>query len=49
MKKKIFITGGTGTLGINLIKKLSNTDHKLFVIYRDKKKLLPFKDLKKKN
>ena len=48
MKKKIFITGGTGTLGINLIKKLSNTDHKLFVIYRDKKKLLPFKNLKKK-
>ncbi len=48
MKKKIFITGGTGTLGINLVKKLLKTNHKIFLIYRNKKKLFPFKGLEKR-
>ena len=48
MKKKILITGGTGTLGINLVKKLLQTNHKIFLIYRNKKKLFPFKGYEKK-
>ena len=48
MKKKILITGGTGTLGINLVKKLSKTNHKIFLIYRSKKKLVPFINIDKK-
>ncbi len=48
MKKKILITGGTGTLGINLVKKLSKTKHKIFLIYRSKKKLVPLSNIDKK-
>ena len=48
MKKKIFITGGTGMLGINLIHRLLKENYKLYVIYRNKKKLYPFKSIKKK-
>ena len=47
MKDKIFITGGTGTVGINLIHKLVQEKKNIFVLYRYKKKLYPFKKINK--
>ncbi len=48
MIESILVTGGTGMLGINLVKKLVQTGIKPYVIYRDKKKLFPFYKIKNK-
>ena len=42
----VLITGGTGMIGINLIEKLVAAGIRPNVIYRDKKKLLPFLAIK---
>ena len=44
----VLITGGTGMIGINLIEKLVAAGIRPNVIYRDKKKLLPFLAIKNK-
>lgn len=44
----ILITGGTGMIGINLVEKLVAMGIKPNVIYRDKKKLIPFSSIKNK-
>ena len=44
----VLITGGTGMIGINLVEKLVSLGIKPNVIYRDKKKLLPFSSIKNK-
>lgn len=35
---KILITGGTGFIGISLVKKLTNSKHEILVLTRQKKK-----------
>lgn len=44
----VLITGGTGMIGINLVEKLVSLGIRPNVIYRDKKKLLPFSSIKNK-
>lgn len=44
----VLITGGTGMIGINLIEKLVEIGIRPNVIFRDKKKLSPFLQIKKK-
>ena len=35
---RILITGGTGFIGISLVKKLTNSKHEILVLTRQKKK-----------
>ncbi len=44
----VLITGGTGMISINLVEKLVSLGVKPNIIYRDKKKLLPFLPIKNK-
>ena len=42
----ILITGGTGFIGIPLVKRLSDLGHKLKLIIRETSDISPFEDLK---
>jgi len=44
----VLVTGSTGMIGINLIKKLVSIGIRPYAIYRNKKKLIPFFSIKKK-
>lgn len=43
----ILITGGTGFIGVHLVKKLHDLGHKLRLLIRKSSNISPFQDLKK--